>query len=74
MPIRLTAQLLCGKKFKDTIMHIEFAGKTAIVTGAAHGFGRAIAIGFAQRGASVWACDVIESELAETKKLASANG
>jgi 3-oxoacyl-[acyl-carrier protein] reductase len=55
-------------------MHIEFNAKTAIVTGAAHGFGRAIAIAFAQRGATVWACDVIASELDETEKLASANG
>ena len=28
-------------------MNIEFGGKTVIVTGAAHGFGRAIAVGFA---------------------------
>jgi 3-oxoacyl-[acyl-carrier protein] reductase len=55
-------------------MRIEFTGKTAIVTGAAHGFGRAIAIAFAQRGASVWACDVIAHELTETKQLANVNG
>jgi len=49
-------------------MHIEFAAKTVIVTGAAHGFGRAIAVAFAQRGAHVWACDLIASELAETQQ------
>jgi hypothetical protein len=38
---------------KTTPMHIEFAAKTVIVTGAAHGFGRAIAMAFAQRGAHV---------------------
>jgi len=53
-------------------MNLNFTGKTAIVTGAAHGFGRAIALGFAKRGASVWACDVIEDELAETAKLCQA--
>jgi len=37
-----------------------FEGKTVVVTGAAHGFGRAISVAFAERGASVWACDVIE--------------
>lgn len=41
-------------------MNPEFSGKTSIVTGAAHGCGRAISLAFAQRGASVWACDVIE--------------
>lgn len=50
-------------------MNIQFAGKTAIVTGAAHGFGRAIALALAERGASVWACDVLGDELAETKQL-----
>ena len=55
-------------------MNLNFTGKTAIVTGAAHGFGRAIALAFAKRGASVWACDVIEDELAETAKLCKAAG
>jgi 3-oxoacyl-[acyl-carrier protein] reductase len=50
-------------------MHFDFNGKTAIVTGAAHGFGRAIALAFAERGARVWACDVVESELRETQQL-----
>jgi 3-oxoacyl-[acyl-carrier protein] reductase len=47
-------------------MNLQFDSRTVIVTGAAHGFGRAISLAFAQRGASVWACDVIEDELAET--------
>src|SRR5262245_15534546 len=50
-------------------MHFDFSGRTAIVTGAAHGFGRAISIAFASRGANVWACDVLEDELAETARL-----
>lgn len=53
-------------------MNIDFTGKTAIVTGAAHGFGRAISLAFAQRGASVWACDVLADELAETAALCEA--
>jgi 3-oxoacyl-[acyl-carrier protein] reductase len=53
---------------------IDFAGKTAIVTGAAHGFGRAISQAFAERGASVWACDVVEQELLETQQLCRAAG
>ena len=47
----------------------EFAGRTAIVTGAAHGFGRAIALALAGQGAAVWACDVIAEELQETERL-----
>lgn len=50
-------------------MNQDFAGRTAIVTGAAHGFGRAISLAFATRGAAVWACDVIADELAETERL-----
>ncbi len=50
-------------------MDIQFAGKTIIVTGAAHGFGRQIAVRFAQRGGAVWACDLLEDALAETRKL-----
>ncbi|MBI5879751.1 MAG: glucose 1-dehydrogenase [Chloroflexi bacterium] len=55
-------------------MNIQFNGRTALVTGAAHGFGRAIALGFAARGANVWACDVQVAGLAETKRLAQAGG
>ena len=50
-------------------MTLDFKGKTAIVTGAAHGFGRAISVAFAARGATVWACDVLAEELAETERL-----
>ena len=55
-------------------MNLDFTGRTAIVTGAAHGFGRAISLAFASRGARVWACDVLVDELAETARLAQAAG
>ena len=51
-------------------MNIEFHGRTAMVTGAAHGFGRAIAIQFAALGAQVWATDKLADELAETARIA----
>jgi 3-oxoacyl-[acyl-carrier protein] reductase len=50
-------------------MSFDFSGRTALVTGAAHGFGRAIAQAFAKAGAVVWGCDLLETELAETKAL-----
>jgi 3-oxoacyl-[acyl-carrier protein] reductase len=50
-------------------VNISFEGRTVLVTGAAHGFGRAIVGAFAQRGARVFACDVAADELAETARL-----
>ncbi|HEY2163803.1 MAG TPA: SDR family NAD(P)-dependent oxidoreductase [Gemmatimonadaceae bacterium] len=50
-------------------MEFDFSGKSIIVTGAAHGFGRAISLAFARRGGSVWACDVLKDELLETERL-----
>ena len=50
-------------------MNIEFEGKTVIVTGAAHGIGRAIAASFVIRGAKVFACDVNTVGLAETQRI-----
>ena len=50
-------------------MNAQFTGKTVLVTGAAHGFGRAISRAFAERGAQVWACDVLDDELRETARL-----
>jgi 3-oxoacyl-[acyl-carrier protein] reductase len=55
-------------------MRFDFSGKTAIVTGAAHGFGRAISVAFARCGAWVWACDVIGDELEHTRALCLAAG
>ena len=50
-------------------MNIRFDGKTALVTGAAHGFGRAISLALSSRGASVFACDVLGDELEETRQI-----
>ena len=48
-------------------VRVTFRGKVAVVTGAASGIGRALAVGFAQRGADVAVCDVNEVGLEETK-------
>jgi 3-oxoacyl-[acyl-carrier protein] reductase len=48
---------------------VDFTGKTVMVTGAAHGIGRAVVSAFTSRGASVWASDVVADALAETGRL-----
>ena len=55
-------------------MNIEFPGRSAIITGAAHGFGRALSVAFARLGARVWACDLLEDELRETQRLCETVG
>ena len=50
-------------------MNIGFDGQTVIVTGAGHGFGRAMAQSFMARGAQVYGCDVNAEGLAETARL-----
>ena len=55
-------------------MQLQFEDKTVVVTGAAHGFGRAISSAFAARGATVWACDVLGDEVRETQRVCNAAG
>ena len=47
-------------------MRIRFDGKTAVVSGAGHGFGRCIAETFAQLDARVFGGDLSAAELVET--------
>lgn len=53
---------------------MDFKGKTALVTGAASGIGRAAAITFAEHGANVVIVDMDEISLERTKKEVEAMG
>src|SRR5205823_3632013 len=52
----------------------DFAGKVALVTGAASGIGRATALAFARAGADLALCDLNEAALEETAAPARALG
>jgi NAD(P)-dependent dehydrogenase (short-subunit alcohol dehydrogenase family) len=56
------------------ISETRFAGKTAFVTGAGSGIGRATAIAFAKAGASVTVVDIAETALTETVQMIEALG
>lgn len=43
-----------------------FQGRTALVTGAAHGIGRSVAVELGRRGARVFAADILPGELEAT--------
>src|SRR4051812_1161980 len=49
----------------------ELRGRTAIVTGAAGGIGRAIALSLANRGCNLALADINDTGLAETRQLVS---
>lgn len=53
---------------------MNLAGRTALVTGAASGIGRAISISLARRGCHLALADIDEAGLAETATLAAAPG
>lgn len=52
----------------------QLSGKAALVSGAAGGIGRAIALAFAEAGAAVACCDIDASGAAETARLVAAAG
>jgi len=53
---------------------MTLAGKTAVITGAAGGIGRALAVSLARRGCHLALADIDETGLAETAALASGPG
>ena len=55
-------------------MTLSLAGKRAIITGAAGGMGRAVAVRFAEAGARVALCDINRAGLEETAKTINSSG
>lgn len=55
-------------------MEFSFAGRVALVTGAAHGIGRTTCIELSKRGAVIWATDVLREDLHETEEACRAVG
>src|SRR5207253_5490239 len=47
----------------DRTVHIAFPNRRVVVAGAARGIGSAITQAFAERGAQVWACDLLREEI-----------
>ena len=52
----------------------DLSGKTALITGATHGIGMAIAKGLAQQGARICVNDIDEEKLAQAKAAYAADG
>ncbi|MEE9472394.1 MAG: SDR family NAD(P)-dependent oxidoreductase [Acidimicrobiia bacterium] len=50
-------------------VNFDFSGRTVIVTGGAHGLGRAMAQAFVEHGGRVWTCDVLADALAQTREV-----
>ena len=53
---------------------MRFEGRTAVITGAASGLGRAVALRLSSEGARVFGIDLNEAGLAETRELVASAG
>jgi NAD(P)-dependent dehydrogenase (short-subunit alcohol dehydrogenase family) len=60
--------------FVDAMHLFDLTGKTAIITGAARGIGRAIAEGLASVGVAVSLADVLEDGLVDAERAITARG
>jgi NAD(P)-dependent dehydrogenase (short-subunit alcohol dehydrogenase family) len=58
--------MCCARQIADMTNPFDLSGKMAVVTGAANGIGRAIALGLARQGADIAACDIDEAGVTRT--------
>jgi 3-oxoacyl-[acyl-carrier protein] reductase len=65
--LKIWEVFLLQKKSVNSRQLTSFQNKVVIVTGAGHGFGKAICMEFARNGASVFGTDLNEEELVQTK-------
>ena len=62
---------MIAKRTKGNLFVRSFVNKVAVITGAASGMGRYLALLLAKMGCNVAICDVNEEELEKTSKMVS---
>ena len=58
-----------GMTAETELLNGQIVGRTVVITGAASGIGRALALGFLADGAKVVASDIVESGLTDRKSV-----
>lgn len=71
--LTLSIQFLCyiniNRLNHKDVIDLDFSGKTAVITGAANGIGKGIALHYSMKGANIVVADIDEKAGAETVSL-----